>query len=289
MKTPLIGITVDNLDTDRYVSNIAYSQGIAEAGGLPLLLPQDVELAASYVELCDGIVLTGGPDARLEGFGIARHPLSECIEPRRQVFEMALLDALAKKPERPVLGICLGMQLISLHAGGRMNQHLQDVLSAEIEEHQHNNRHRIVVDVLDSALLRTAGPSGKSMRAGGLTPEEARGLTSPAQEEESVEAGLGDTTQCNSDLRRLGGSLALPEEHRLGDVELSDQTVVSSHHQAVDDAGGLRVVARSPAGVIETVDDPARFFYLGVQWHPERGEGLFNRDLLRRFVDVCRS
>ncbi len=260
MKTPLIGITVDNLDTDRYVSNIAYSQGIAGAGGLPLLLPQEVELAASYVEICDGILLTGGPDARLEGFGIARHPMSECIEPRRQVFEMALLDALAKKPQRPVLGICLGMQLMSLHAGGRMNQHLQDVLSADVEEHQHNNRHRILVEVLDSALLRTAGLPGKSVPSRGLKPEEARGLTFPAQ-----------------------------EEKRYGDIDLSDQTVVSSHHQAVDDAGRLRVVARSPAGVIETVDDPARFFYLGVQWHPERGEGLFNFDLLKRFVDVCRK
>jgi putative glutamine amidotransferase len=283
MKTPLIGITVDNLDTDRYVSNIAYSQGIAEAGGLPLLLPQEVELAASYVELCDGILLTGGPDARLEGFGIERHTLSECIEPRRQNFEMALLDALAKQPRRPVLGICLGMQLMSLHAGGQMNQHLQDVLSADVEEHQHNNRHRIVIEVLDSALLRTVGSVGKSVPLGELTPEGARGLTSPAQGEESIEGSLGDTLTRTLDRRRLGGSLALPEQ------DLSDQTVVSSHHQAVEDAGRLRVVARSPAGVIETVDDPARFFYLGVQWHPERGEGLFNLDLLRRFVDVCRS
>ena len=262
MIKPLIGITIDNLDPDRYVSNIAYSQRIAEAGGLPLLLPQDVNLAAHYVELCDGILLTGGPDARLEGFGIERHPMSECIEPRRQEFEMALLNALAKRPERPVLGICLGMQLMSLHAGGRMNQHLQDVLSAEVEEHQNNNRHKIVVEVLDSVLLRTVGSrvAESVLQSGGLTPEQARGLTSPAQ-----------------------------KVIRSDDFDLSNQTVVSSHHQAVEDAGRLRVVARSTAGVIETVDDPARFFYLGVQWHPERGEGLFNRDLLKRFVDICRS
>ena len=86
MIKPLIGITIDNLDPDRYVSNIAYSQRIAEAGGLPLLLPQDVNLAAHYVELCDGILLTGGPDARLEGFGIERHLMSECIELRGQEF-----------------------------------------------------------------------------------------------------------------------------------------------------------------------------------------------------------
>ncbi|MBE3069124.1 MAG: gamma-glutamyl-gamma-aminobutyrate hydrolase family protein [Planctomycetes bacterium] len=47
--------------------------------------------------------------------------------------------------------------------------------------------------------------------------------------------------------------------------------VNSSHHQAVREAGrGLRVVARSPDGLIEAIEDPApgRFF-LAIQWHPE--------------------
>jgi putative glutamine amidotransferase len=47
--------------------------------------------------------------------------------------------------------------------------------------------------------------------------------------------------------------------------------VNSTHHQAICEPGrGLRIVARSPDGIIEGVEDPApdRFF-LGVQWHPE--------------------
>ncbi|MBI4574733.1 MAG: gamma-glutamyl-gamma-aminobutyrate hydrolase family protein [Planctomycetes bacterium] len=48
-------------------------------------------------------------------------------------------------------------------------------------------------------------------------------------------------------------------------------TVNSSHHQSVRGPGrGLRVVARSPDGVVEGLEDPTRPFYLGVQWHPER-------------------
>jgi putative glutamine amidotransferase len=63
------------------------------------------------------------------------------------------------------------------------------------------------------------------------------------------------------------------------------ELVVSAHHQAVADPGRLRVVARAADGVIEAVDDPARPFYLGVQWHPERGgEEQLSLNLVARFV-----
>ena len=230
MTRPLIGITIDNVENDinsgRYESNVAYSRAVVEAGGLPLLLPQEVELAAQYVDLCDGLLLTGGDDILTEDFGIPAHSQSRCIEPRRQTFELALLDALAKKPQRPVLGVCLGMQFLALHAGGRLNQHLPDTLKNAVEEHQNNPRHEIVVGMADSAMLTS------------------------------------------------------PDGMQLSSEALAGQTVVSSHHQAVENAGCLRVIATSPDGVIEAIDDPARLFYLGVQWHPERSDGLFNLDLI---------
>ncbi|MCA9296246.1 MAG: gamma-glutamyl-gamma-aminobutyrate hydrolase family protein [Phycisphaerales bacterium] len=59
--------------------------------------------------------------------------------------------------------------------------------------------------------------------------------------------------------------------------------VVHSHHrQALRDAGRLEVVARAHDGVIEAIRDPARTWWVGVQWHPERtddaqlGQGLFD-------------
>lgn len=65
--------------------------------------------------------------------------------------------------------------------------------------------------------------------------------------------------------------------------ELPRGRVTSHHHQAVRDAGRLRVVARAHDGVIEAIDDPSRAFWLGVQWHPERtaepglGQAIFDR------------
>ncbi|MDG4808402.1 gamma-glutamyl-gamma-aminobutyrate hydrolase family protein [Micromonospora sp. WMMD1120] len=45
--------------------------------------------------------------------------------------------------------------------------------------------------------------------------------------------------------------------------------VNSYHHQAVADAGRLTVTGWAADGVVEVVEDPARRFVLGVQWHPE--------------------
>ena len=45
----------------------------------------------------------------------------------------------------------------------------------------------------------------------------------------------------------------------------------SSHKQSIKQVGrGLRVIATSPDGVIEGVEDPTFPLFLGVQWHPER-------------------
>jgi putative glutamine amidotransferase len=45
--------------------------------------------------------------------------------------------------------------------------------------------------------------------------------------------------------------------------------VNSYHHQAVDKPGTLTVTGWADDEVIEAVEDPARRFVVGVQWHPE--------------------
>ena len=108
MNRPLIGISIDNvlnnIDSGRYESNVNYSLAVAKAGGLPVLLPQEMELVDHYVECLDGLLLTGGDDAHTEHFGDPAHPLSRCIEPGRQKFELALLGNPDGLPTTPGAG-----------------------------------------------------------------------------------------------------------------------------------------------------------------------------------------
>jgi putative glutamine amidotransferase len=74
----------------------------------------------------------------------------------------------------------------------------------------------------------------------------------------------------------------------LGGTEID---VISFHHQALDRLGeGLEVSARAPDGTIEGVEDPARPFLIGVQWHAETlVHRVYEAALFRNFVDACRD
>ena len=61
----------------------------------------------------------------------------------------------------------------------------------------------------------------------------------------------------------------LPETLLYEIVGAATMQVNTSHHQAVRDAGGSRVNAVAPDGVIEGIEAGAYKFCLGVQWHPE--------------------
>ncbi|MBC8107156.1 MAG: gamma-glutamyl-gamma-aminobutyrate hydrolase family protein [Anaerolineae bacterium] len=75
----------------------------------------------------------------------------------------------------------------------------------------------------------------------------------------------------------------LGDESRRHDISLHEGTTLAkhlgkqrvivntSHKQSVKAVGrGLRVIATSPDGVIEGIEDPSMPLFLGVQWHPER-------------------
>ena len=64
--------------------------------------------------------------------------------------------------------------------------------------------------------------------------------------------------------------------------------VNSSHHQAVQSAGPAAVVnALAPDGIIEGIEDPARRFCLGVQWHPEFLIDTGDRRIFDALVGAC--
>ncbi|MFG0259835.1 MAG: gamma-glutamyl-gamma-aminobutyrate hydrolase family protein, partial [Phycisphaerales bacterium JB041] len=125
-KRPLVGITADlteHANGLRVFTYQNYAAAIAAAGGTPVLLPPIAESAPDLVGWLDAFVLTGGDDPRTEPFGEPTDPRVTPVHPERQRFETALLEALdARAPDTPVLGVCLGMQMQALVAGGRLDQ-----------------------------------------------------------------------------------------------------------------------------------------------------------------------
>lgn len=147
LNSPIIGIAVDADDIDgcrRYTLATAYVDAVRGADAVPVLLTHDMELAETYVRWCDGIVLTGGVDPRMETFGVPTAADARPMDARRQAFDLALLAAADRRPELPLLAICLGMQLMALHRGGTLNQSLART-HPTADRHADNRCHPVLV------------------------------------------------------------------------------------------------------------------------------------------------
>ena len=220
MRAPLIGITCGTDDKDAK-ARFTYVDAVCARGGTPLLLPPvEASVAARFASLCDGFVFTGGRDPVMEGYGEPTHPDATREFPRRQSFDEALLDLLAfEHPAKPVLGVCLGMQMMALRAGGTLDQHMPETTPTHAD-HMDDASHEIRVEATGTPVV--------------------------------------------------------------------DGPVTSWHRQAVSGPGSMRVVARAHDAVIESIDDPSRPFYLGVQWHPERTQGDANGlSLFEALIRAC--
>jgi putative glutamine amidotransferase len=172
MARPLIGITVD-LDEQKYHAATACPALVSEAGGTPLLLPCLPKAAVEFVSRCDGLILSGGDDPMMEDWAIPTHPRANPLHPQRQAFELAVLAALDVHGEMPVLGICLGMQLMGLHRGGALIQHLPDLL-ATADQHWPRTSHPVTGDIgcgLVHSHHRQAMADPGSLRVAAVAPD----------------------------------------------------------------------------------------------------------------------
>ncbi len=139
MTDPLIGLTTYREDAAWGVWHqradvlpAAYAEAVEAAGGVPVLLPPTTRAGAAEAAVgrLDGLVITGGADVDPALYGASAHPRTAGWRPDRDAWESALLTAAAAI-DLPVLGVCRGMQLMAVHAGGRLDQHTPDLVDHE--------------------------------------------------------------------------------------------------------------------------------------------------------------
>ena len=114
-----------------------YLDGLKEAGATPVIFPltEDPEEISLLVDMCDGILLTGGHDVSPEIYG--EEPLDgkvSCCRERDNMEKLVLEDAM--KEGKPILGICRGIQFINAVLGGTLYQDLPSQHPSQIEHHQ---------------------------------------------------------------------------------------------------------------------------------------------------------
>jgi len=132
---PVIGITatlredvecVAERPLGRFVrADLDYVEGVAAAGGAPVVLPPVVgpRAAEPLLDGLDGLLLSGGSDLDPGYYGEEPLPELGVTLPERDAFEMALLEHALRR-QIPIFGICRGMQILNVALGGTLYQDL---------------------------------------------------------------------------------------------------------------------------------------------------------------------
>lgn len=101
-------------------------EAVLKSGGVPVFFPSVApELAASYLDLFDGIIFAGGADVEPIFFNEEPHLKLGPTYLKRDRFEVALLKE-AVTANKAIMGICRGMQLINIALGGSVYQDLSE-------------------------------------------------------------------------------------------------------------------------------------------------------------------
>jgi putative glutamine amidotransferase len=113
--TPLSGVALSD----------DYARGVEQAGGIPFVIPYLAgdDSIRSLAERLDGLLLSGGNDVDPLRFGVEPKVGLSQVSPERDTLEFSLLHEM-KLQNKPILGICRGIQVINAAFGGNLYQDL---------------------------------------------------------------------------------------------------------------------------------------------------------------------
>jgi len=159
---PLVGVTLNWYRNDRektacygrwlFGLNQSYAALLGKVKVLPLGIIPASEDFRSILGSLDMVVLTGGGDPDPQLYGQANNGSISCSR-ERPVWEMGFYKS-AREMKVPVLGICLGMQLICMAEGGQLIQNIPTQVADPCRHHgtpQDPSSHE--VEILEGTLL----------------------------------------------------------------------------------------------------------------------------------------
>lgn len=146
-----------------------YMDGISEAGGIPFIFPfsSDERELDQLAGMSDGFLLTGGHDVSPEVYGEEPLPgmIDSCAK-RDRMEAIVLRKAIAA--DKPVLGICRGIQFINAALGGTLYQDLPTQHPSDVEHHQtppYDKHAHFVRIPADTPLYRCLGTDQLSVNS----------------------------------------------------------------------------------------------------------------------------
>jgi len=158
MLYPIIGITASvDVKEGWYQQSINYITAIEQCGGIPVILPPISKSTEALMSKLDGLLLAGGGDLDPQCFNEDPQYKLNYDHPLRDRFELSLTKA-ALEQEKPILGICRGIQVLNVALGGTLYQELHEQVEGALI-HQHSSgepTHEVKIEQ-GSLLARLSG------------------------------------------------------------------------------------------------------------------------------------
>ncbi len=124
MRKPLIGLTpAHDMESGDVKARPTYMRALKAAGAIPVVMPLDAseEDLKQLSQDLDGFLFTGGPDVHPFLFGEETQAHCGNVSPARDQMEICLLP-MVMELQKPILGICRGIQVLNIALGGNIWQ-----------------------------------------------------------------------------------------------------------------------------------------------------------------------